>query len=142
MARFGETRARELFDSSLESIAALEQLIADEAIECEYERTGHLQAAWKPAHFRAFQEEQALLARVFHHRVELVPRAEQRSELGSDAYHGLLIDERSGALNPAKYAAGLADAARAAPARSSPRAPPPSVCRARDPAGRSRRRAA
>ena len=112
VARFGEARARQLFDSSLESIAALEQLIAEEAIECEYERTGHLQAAWKPAHFRAFQDEQTLLARVFHHRVELVSRAEQPSELGSTAYHGLLIDERSGALNPAQYAAGLAKAAQ------------------------------
>ena len=114
VARFGAQRARQLFDISLDSIAVLERLIADEAIECEYERTGHLQAAWKPAHFVAFQEEQALLARVFHHRVDLVPRADQRSEVGTDEYHGLLIDTRSGALNPAKYAAGLGDAARRA----------------------------
>jgi len=52
-----------------------------------------------------------LLARVFNHRVELVPRAEQRSEVGSDAYHGLLLDEHSAALNPAQYVEGLAAAA-------------------------------
>ena len=114
VARFGETRARRLFEISLESIAAVEGLIAEEAIACEYERTGHLQAAWKPAHFHAFRDEQALLARVFNHRVDLVSRADQRSELGTDAYHGLLIDSRSGALNPAQYVAGLAEATRRA----------------------------
>jgi glycine/D-amino acid oxidase-like deaminating enzyme len=111
LARFGEPRARQLFDVALASIARLETLIAEESIDCEYARTGHLQAAWKPAHFGAFREEQRLLARVFHHQVRLVPRAEQRSEIGSDAYHGVLVDERSGALNPAQYVRGLADAA-------------------------------
>ena len=67
VAKFGDARARELFDVSLESIAALESLVEDEAIECEYARTGHLQAACKPAHFDAFREEQQLLARVFNH---------------------------------------------------------------------------
>ena len=114
VARFGERRARQLFEISLDAIASLETLMADEAIACDYERTGHLQAAWKPSHFRAFLDEQALLSRVFGHRVDLVSRADQRSELGSDAYHGLLIDERSAALHPAKYVAGLAGAARRA----------------------------
>ena len=40
-----------------------------------------------------------------------MPRAEQRSEVGTDAYHGLLLDERSAALNPAQYVEGLAAAA-------------------------------
>lgn len=109
--RYGERSARGLFEISREALARLEATIADEGIDCEYERTGHIQAAWKPAHFKAFVEEQDLLARVFDHRVEIVDRARQRSELGSDRYHGLLLDEGSGALNPARYVRGLADAA-------------------------------
>ncbi len=111
VARYGESRARALFERSLESIAFLERVIDDESIACDYERCGHLQAAAKPAHFRAFRDEQALLARVFDHRVELVSSAEQRSEVGTGVYHGVLVDERSGALNPARYASGLAAAA-------------------------------
>jgi glycine/D-amino acid oxidase-like deaminating enzyme len=111
VARFGESRARELFDSSLESIAALERLIADEAIECEYERTGHVQAASKPSHFDAFRDEQALLARVFDHRVHVMPAREQRAEIGTAAYFGVMVDERSGALNPARYVDRLSVAA-------------------------------
>ena len=109
--RFGESRARELFDVATESIVRLEALVAEEAIDCQYTRAGHLQAAFKPAHFVAFREEQELLSRVFDHPVHLVPRAEQHEEIGSDAYHGVLVDERSGKLNPARYVRGLADAA-------------------------------
>lgn len=109
--RFGESRARDLYNVSLEAIATLERLIAGEGMTCEYERTGHLQAASKPSHFDAFHDEQALLARVFGHRVEIVPPAQQSGEIGSRAYHGLMVDERSGALNPARYVDQLAAAA-------------------------------
>ena len=111
VSKFGESRARQLFDIASASIAGLEALVAEESIDCEYERAGHIQAAWKPSHFEAFREEQALLARVFQHQVHLVPREEQRREIGSDRYHGLLVDERSGAINPAQYVRGLAAAA-------------------------------
>ena len=111
LARYGEARARQLFDLACQSIDRVEALVREESIDCEYSRVGHIQAAWKAQHFDAFREEQALLARVFAHRVELVPRTEQRSEIGSDVYHGLLVDERSGALNPAKYVQGLSRAA-------------------------------
>ena len=110
--RFGEARARDGFAAALESIAHLETVIAKESIDCEYERTGHLQAAWKPRHFEAFRVEQALVARVFGHRVELVSRDGQWSEIGTDAYYGLLVDQRSGSINPARYVQGLASAAR------------------------------
>jgi glycine/D-amino acid oxidase-like deaminating enzyme len=111
VARYGERRARRLFEVASESIAHLEALIAAESIDCGYDRSGHVQAASKPRHFKAFREEQALLARVFDHRVHLVSRADQRSEVGSDFYFGLLVDERSGRVNPAQLVHGLADAA-------------------------------
>ena len=108
---YGESRARELFEVSRQAIADLEQLVAVERIDCELQRTGHLQAAAKPSHFAAFHEEQELLARVFNHSVSLVAEANQASELGASGYHGLLVDEGSRAVNPAKYVAGLGAAA-------------------------------
>jgi glycine/D-amino acid oxidase-like deaminating enzyme len=109
--RYGERRARELFDAGARAIERLEAIVAEEAIDCEYTRSGHVQAACKPAHFDAFREEQALLARVFDHPVHLLSRDEQKSELGSRAYFGVMVDEKSGALNPAKYVRGLGLAA-------------------------------
>ena len=111
VARFGAAQAQKLFQVSLESIDALDRLISSEDIDCDLERTGHIQAASKPSHFDVFRDEQALLARVFDHRVALVTAADQHSEIGSDAYFGLMIDERSQALNPARFVDGLAAAA-------------------------------
>ncbi len=113
----GGTRAREMFELSKQAIAELENLLLDEKIDCHYTRRGHIQAAAKPSHFDEFRHEQSLLARTFDHRVELVPRSSQWTEIGTTAYHGLLIDPSSGALNPAQFAEGLAAAAQRAGAR-------------------------
>ena len=117
VARFGERRAHELFEAANAAIATLEELINSEGIECDYRRSGHAQAAWKRSHFSELVDEQALLARVFAYRVDLVGPSEQRNEIGSAFYHGLLVDQRSGCLNPAQYVSGLADAAVRAGAR-------------------------
>lgn len=111
VSRYGEARARELFDVSRDAMTALKRVVADEGIDCELERTGHLQAAAKPSHYRVFEEEQALLARVFNHKVTLVAEAGQSAELGASRYHGVLVDEESMAINPAKYVHGLGAAA-------------------------------
>ena len=111
VARFGESRAKELFQISRDAMSDIDALITSERIDCEFERTGHLQAAAKPAHFAAFRDEQAMLARVFNHQVSLVAGANQASELGANGYHGLLLDEESRAINPAKYVVGLSAAA-------------------------------
>jgi glycine/D-amino acid oxidase-like deaminating enzyme len=50
----------------------------------------------------------------FNHKVHLVSKEDQREEIGTDLYHGALMDEVSGGLNPAQYVAGLACAAEKA----------------------------
>ncbi len=77
-------------------------------------RCGHLDAAFKPTHFDSFKRTQELLARDFDHPTRLVPKSEMKAELGTDFYHGLLVDDRSGGLHPAKYVNGLALAAERA----------------------------
>jgi glycine/D-amino acid oxidase-like deaminating enzyme len=111
VARYGRDRARALFQIAGDAILELEAVIAREAIACAYARTGHIQAAARPRHFDALRREQECLARHFGHTVRLVPREAQQDELGSDRYFGLLVDDRSGAINPARYVHGLAAAA-------------------------------
>jgi len=114
LARFGRERARALYQSSLDAIDFVERLVAEQQIDCGFRRAGHLAAACKPSHFEHFKHEQELLEREFGRRVRLISRSEQRSELGTDYYHGALLDERSAALQPAKYVRGLAAAAERA----------------------------
>ncbi len=112
--QFGRERARALFSASLRTIACVEALIAEEQIDCDYQRCGHIEAAAKPAHFGMLQAAQDVLAREFGHVTQILERSDQQSELGSGRYFGLLVDERSGSLQPAKFVFGLAQAARRA----------------------------
>lgn len=112
--RYGMDLARSLWRCSLDSIDLVEQLVGEEHIECGFSRTGHLMAASKPAHFAGLEAEAEYLDANFSHRVRLVPRSEQRTEIGSDAFFGGLVDEVSAGLNPAQYVVGLAQAAERA----------------------------
>ena len=111
---YGRKLAKELFQFSLDSVDTVEQIIKQENIDCGFARTGHLLAANKPKHYKALKEEVDFMAREFNHKVRLVPPIELKSEIGSDRYHGALVDDVSGALNPAQFVAGLAGAAEKA----------------------------
>ena len=112
--KYGRELAKELFQCSLDSVDTVEKIIKEEAIDCGFARTGHLLAANKPKHFDALKDEVDFMAKEFNHKVHLVPPSELKSEIGSDVYHGALVDEVSAGLNPAQFVAGLADAAEKA----------------------------
>ena len=114
MKRYGREIAQRLFQCSLDSIDTVEQIVKEENIDCGFARYGHMLVANKPKHYGALQEEIEFMGKEFGHKVSLIPRAQQRSEIGSDLYHGALLDECSGGLNPAQYVAGLAAAAERA----------------------------
>ena len=108
---YGRDLAKELFQCSLDSVNIVEQIVKEENIDCGFARTGHLLTANKPEHYEALQGEVDFMAKEFNHNVRLVSPKDLRSEIGTDIYHGALVDEVSGGLNPAQYVAGLAGAA-------------------------------
>ncbi|HXF84598.1 MAG TPA: FAD-binding oxidoreductase [Anaerolineales bacterium] len=114
MKKYGREIAQRLFQCSLDSIRTVEQIIQEENIDCGFARYGHLLTANKPKHFEALSEEAEFMEKEFNHRVKLIPRERMREEIGTDLYHGALLDEVSGGLNPAQYVTGLARAAEKA----------------------------
>jgi glycine/D-amino acid oxidase-like deaminating enzyme len=111
LARYGRELTRRMFAASLASIDCVEQIVKEEGLECDFARAGHLEAAYRPAHFRDFAHAAEAMAREFNHPLRLISKSELRTEIGSDMYHGGLVDEASAGLNPARYVAGLARAA-------------------------------
>ncbi len=109
--KYGRETARELFQFSLDSVDMVEQIIEEEEIDCGFARTGQLLVANKPRHFEALKGEVDFMEQEFNHKVKLIPPSELKSEIGSDNFHGALVDDASGGLNPAQYVAGLASAA-------------------------------
>ena len=111
LERYGD-RGRQLYRASLEAFALVEDTITTNRIECEYERTGHLHLAYKPAHVDHLEAEAQVLRQEFGVDARVLDRDALASEIGSPVYHGALLYERSGGLHPAKYFAGLARLAR------------------------------
>jgi len=120
--KYGRDIANRLFQCSLESIDTVEQIVNEENIDCGFARYGHLLTANKPKHYDALKEEVEFMDKEFNHKVTLIPPDQQRGEIGSDNYHGALLDEVSGGLNPAQYVTGLARAAEKAGAKLHARA--------------------
>lgn len=108
---YGREMAQELFRCSLESVDLVEQIVKEENIDCGFARRGHLLTANKPRHYESMQGAVEFMAKEFNHKVRLVAPKDLRSEIGTDIYHGALVDEVSGGLNPAQYVTGLAGAA-------------------------------
>lgn len=117
IARYGLEAARRLYAASLASIDCVEQIVKQEGMACDFSRTGHLQVAAKAKHFESFEHSAELIAREFSHTLRIVPKKELRQEIGSDLYHGGLVDETSAGVNPARYVAGLRQAAERAGAK-------------------------
>lgn len=111
---YGRETAKELFQYSLDSVDTVEQIIKEENIDCGFARTGQLLLANKPKHYEILKEEVDFMAQEFNHKVRLVSPSELRNEIGSDIFHGALVDDVSGGLNPAQYVTGLANAAEKA----------------------------
>src|SRR5206468_8559221 len=105
------------YQASRESLRLVEQLVAEEGIDCEFRRCGHVSLAYRPSHYRRLAESQALHARVFDHETTLVPRDRLGQVIGSALYHGGLLDPEACSVQPAKYFWGLAAAAQRAGAR-------------------------
>ncbi len=112
--KYGRDLAKELFQCSLDSVSTVEQIIKEENIDCGFARYGHLLTANKPKHYEYLEEEVEFMAKEFNHNVHLVSPKDLKSEIGSALYHGGMVDEVSGGLNPAQFVTGLALAAETA----------------------------
>jgi len=105
--KLGKEKLKQLFEESIESVNAVERLVAEGGIDCDFHRYGHLEAAFKPAHFENLKRDQERLASQFNHFTQIIPAAAMKTEIDSPLYHGALLDPLSAGVHPAKYIAGL-----------------------------------
>ena len=114
---FGPDVGRALWQASIDGIDLIGEIVAEESIECDFQRCGSVFLAAKPRHFDKMQRETAWLSREFGYERIDVPPQELAGEIGTDAYHGGVVEPLSAGLHPGKYVAGLAVAADRAGAR-------------------------
>jgi len=117
ISKYGRELTRRMYAASLETIDAVERIVKEENIACNFVRTGHLEVACKQVHFDDYARQVEVIAREFNHQLRVVPRDQLRGEIGSDIYYGGMVDDISAGLNPARYVAGLGAAAMRAGAQ-------------------------
>jgi len=114
--RLGEDYGERLMKLLGDAPATVFELIERHGMECEVSRAGTLHCADSAAGFEDLRRR----AEDWSARgapVELLDRGTARDRIGSDYFHGALLDHRAGTVQPLGYARGLARAAARAGAR-------------------------
>ncbi len=74
ISMYGRERTQRMYAASLDSIKAVEGIVKEEAIDCDFSRCGHLEVACKQKHFDDYARQVEVIAREFNHRLRIVPR--------------------------------------------------------------------
>ena len=113
-AQFGAERARALRGEGERALGWIAEMLASEAIDCDFRQSGRFHAAHTPEDYEILVRDAERMQREEGVESFAVPRSDQRSELGSDSYFGGVVFTRHCSLHPAKYHRGLLTRALAA----------------------------
>ena len=110
-AEFGRERAQAIFDLAWSAGARVHGRIEKHNINCDL-KSGHLEAAFKPAHFDDMKREAEFLSREFGwESIKVVAPEDMGDHINGGGYHGGVYDPKGGHFHPLNYALGLAKAA-------------------------------
>lgn len=109
--KYGETKALALMREGIVALDYCEEFIADEALDCDLQMRGRFRGARTLADYDATARECDWLNRTVGLPFDMVPKAEQSAEIGSDFYNGGVIYHRDGGIHPRKLVVALAQKA-------------------------------
>ena len=117
LASLGQTKAEAYYREGIDARENLARFIEDENIQCHYDLVGRFTGATRPEHYERLGREADLLNAHFDLCAFAVPKAEQHSEIGSDAFHGGIVRTDVGGLHPAMLHQGILNTALASGVR-------------------------
>jgi glycine/D-amino acid oxidase-like deaminating enzyme len=83
ISKYGRELTQRMYAASLATIDCVEQIVREEAIDCDFSRCGHLEVACKQKHFDDYARQAEVIAREFHHALRVVQKNELSAEIGS-----------------------------------------------------------
>ncbi|APX23409.1 MAG: FAD-binding oxidoreductase [Rhodobacteraceae bacterium] len=110
-AHLGTERAHALYKAYDRSIDMIEEVIAEEGIACDFRRAGKLKLASKPSHVDGLKANYELIHREVDPETRWLDKADLDGEIGSDAFHGGMLYEKTAMMHMGRYVTGLAEAA-------------------------------
>ncbi|MBL8697555.1 MAG: FAD-binding oxidoreductase [Alphaproteobacteria bacterium] len=109
--RHGAERADAILREGQASLDFVADFVAAEKLDCDFRIAGRFHAAHNPAQYEALVKRVTAQPKGHEVPYEIVPRAEQRRELGTDAYFGGVVYTRHAAVDPARYHQGILERA-------------------------------
>jgi glycine/D-amino acid oxidase-like deaminating enzyme len=110
----GPERAFAMVKEGHHALAFTEDFIRAEKIDCQWERVGRFVGAHNAKGYEKLARRVTHQAKGLEVEAHVVPRSEQRGEIGSDAYFGGAVYPTHAALDPARYHKGMLDRVQAA----------------------------
>ncbi len=127
--RVGAERAVGIIREGMNSLAWVGDFVARERIDCDFRVAGRFHAAHSPRQFAMLAQRLGTGPQGLRAEVELIPRSEQRREIGTDAYFGGALYRRYAAIDPGRFHQGMLERARAAGAEVVPHCPATAIAR-------------
>jgi glycine/D-amino acid oxidase-like deaminating enzyme len=121
--RHGPQRAHDILREGQRSLEFIGDFIRGQGIDCDFAQVGRFHAAHNAAQYEALARRVSQQPRGLEVDAHMVPRSEQRSELGTDAYFGGAVYTQHCSVHPARYHQGLLERAQTAGARVAARTP-------------------
>ncbi|HML27794.1 MAG TPA: FAD-binding oxidoreductase [Hyphomicrobium sp.] len=103
----GRRKAEDMLREGTRMLDHIASLIETEKIDCHFHRCGRFRAAIRPEHYDAMAADMKDLKDVAGVESFMVPKSEQRSEIGSDIFFGGSVLPNDASLHPGLYHAGL-----------------------------------
>lgn len=103
----GRTKAEAMLREGVRMLDHIADLIETEKIGCHFNRCGRFRAAVQPEHYEAMARDMDDLHQIAGVESFMVPKSEQRTEIGTDAFHGGSVLPQDASLHPGLYHAGL-----------------------------------
>ena len=121
--RYGAELAAGILREGQASLDFIERFVREEEIECAFDVCGRFHGAHTAGQYDKLARTIAAPDPVLQTDAYMVPRTEQRAELGTEAYFGGAVYPRHASLDPGRYHKGLLDSARASGALVRSRTP-------------------
>jgi glycine/D-amino acid oxidase-like deaminating enzyme len=121
--RHGAETAFRIIKEGQSSLKWVGDFVAREQIDCDFRIVGRFHAAHSPAQYEILARRLAAQPKGLEAEAHMVSRADQRRELGTDAYFGGTVYSSHASIDPGRFHQAMLDRALQAGTRVIPRCP-------------------
>ena len=111
VSSFGSETAKVIYEEGVSAREDLARFIEDEKINCHLTMSGRFTGAYKPKHYELLAREADFLNKHLNLGAEIVSKADQHNEIGTNLYHGGVVRPDIGGLHPGLFHQGILDRA-------------------------------